>query len=196
MTDQPGLLVVISGPSGVGKGTVVGRLLERCADTTVSVSVTTRDRRPGETEGVEYRFVDDDTFDRFIAEDALLEWAEYAGNRYGTPRREVEEGLTAGRVMLLEIEVQGARQIRDRRPDALLVFLEPPSVEELVRRLEGRGTERDDIRELRLAAARAEMAAADEFDHTVVNEELERCVDEVVDLIREARASAGHDHDA
>lgn len=183
MSRGPGQLVVVSGPSGVGKGTVVGRLLERLDDVVLSTSVTTRARRPGEVDGREYLFVDDGAFDELVADDALLEWAEYADHRYGTPRAPVEEQLAAGRVVLLEIEVQGARQIRDRADDALLIFLMPPSEEELARRLDGRGTEDEEVRHRRLDAARDELAAAEEFDHVVVNDDLERCVDEVLGII-------------
>jgi guanylate kinase len=189
VTSRPsrGLLVVVSGPSGVGKGTVVSGLLDELDDVTLSTSVTTRSRRPGETDGDEYHFVDDATFDRLVAEGALLEWATYAGNRYGTLRGPVDDLLEDGRIVLLEIEVQGARQVRGSEPEALLILLVPPSVEELSRRLSGRGTEDEDVRARRLAAARAELAAAGEFDHTVVNDDLDGCVAEVAEIIRRAR---------
>lgn len=182
MTDR-GRLVVISGPSGVGKGTVVGRLLAELPDAQVSTSVTTRRPREVERDGVDYRFVSDDEFDRLIQDDELLEWATYAGNRYGTPRRPVDEALRAGRDVLLEIEVEGALQVRARRPDAVLVFLEPPSEEELERRLAGRGTEDADERRLRMATARAELDAADVFDHRVVNDDLDACAAEIVSIL-------------
>lgn len=135
----------------------------------LSVSVTTRPPRPGETDGVQYYFVDDAEFDRLVAAGELLEWAEFAGNRYGTPRRPVAQRLAVGVPTLLEIDLQGARQIRAAMPAALLVFLAPPSWDELVRRLSGRGTEQPDVIERRLAAARVELAAEKEFDVTLVN---------------------------
>lgn len=187
VTGRRGLLVVISGPSGVGKGTVVRRLAEHGVDLHLSTSVTTRASRPDETDGVEYHFVDDATFDRMIADGALLEWAEVHGRRYGTPELWVERELAAGADVVLEIDVQGAQQIRDRRPDALLVFLSPPSKEELARRLATRGTETAEQLAIRQADADREIAAAAAFDHVVVNDDLERCVDEVVTLIAEAR---------
>lgn len=189
MTSRPprGLLVVISGPSGVGKGTVVSALLDELDDVTLSTSVTTRERRPGETDGEEYHFVDGATFDRLVDDGALLEWATYAGHRYGTLRGPVDALLEEGRIVLLEIEVQGARQIREREPHALTVLLVPPSVEALARRLSGRGTEDEEVRDRRLEAARAELAAAGEFDRTVVNDDLDRCVAEVAEIIRRAR---------
>lgn len=182
-----GLLVVVSGPSGVGKGTVVRRLLERMAGTQASVSVTTRRPRPGEVDGAHYHFVDEDTFERLVAEGALLEWAEVHGARYGTPRAWVEERLGVGEDVILEIDVQGALQVREREPHAVLVFLTPPSHEELARRLAQRGTEADDERSRRLADAPKELAAAARFDHVVVNEDLERCVSEVLEILRAAR---------
>lgn len=178
-----GRLVVISGPSGVGKGTVVTRLVDELPDAEVSTSVTTRRPRDGERDGIDYRFVDDAGFDQLIEAGELLEWASYAGNRYGTPRGPVDDALEAGRDVLLEIEVKGALQVRARRSDAVLVFLVPPSEEELERRLVGRGTEDPDERALRLATARAELDAADVFDHRVVNDDLDACVDRVLALL-------------
>ena len=139
----------------------------------LSVSVTTRFPRPGEVDGVHYHFVSTEEFDRMVAADELLEWAEFAGNRYGTPRGPVEAALAAGTPVLLEIEIQGARQVRDRMPTALLVFLTPPSWEELVRRLTRRGTEAPEVVERRLEAARRELAAEAEFDVTLVNRSVE-----------------------
>lgn len=162
-------LTVLSGPSGVGKSSVVAYLREHAPQVWQSVSVTTRAPRPGETDGVEYHFVDDNEFDRMVAADELLEHARYAGNRYGTPRKPVEERLAAGVPALLEIELQGARQVRKAMPEALLVFLAPPSWEELVRRLTGRGTEDPEVVRRRLDAARVELAAEDEFDEVVYN---------------------------
>lgn len=185
--DGRGQLVVVSGPSGVGKGTVVGRLIDELPDAVVSTSVTTRPPREGERDGADYRFVDDDTFDRMIERGELLEWAPYADNRYGTPRGPVDEAIEAGRDVLLEIEVKGALQVRDRRPEAVLVFLEPPSREELERRLAGRGTEDAEQRALRLATAREELDAAGSFDHRVVNDDLDACVDEIVSILTSRR---------
>lgn len=168
-------LTVVSGPTAVGKGTVVGRLRSGHPEIFVSVSVTTRPPRPGEVDGVHYLFVTPEEFDELIAADMLLEWAVVHGvHRYGTPKAPVLAALAAGRQALLEIDLQGARQVRTTWPDARFVFLAPPSWEELVRRLVGRGTESSEQRERRLETARAEMAAAAEFDHVVVNADVER----------------------
>jgi guanylate kinase len=149
----------------------------------VSVSVTTRAPRPGETDGVEYHFAGDDEFDLLVASGALLEHATYAGHRYGTPRAPVEQRLREGVPALLEIDLQGARQVRAAMPDSLLVFLAPPTFDELARRLVGRGTETDDRVRHRLDLARIEMAAEDEFDEVVVNETVEATADRVVALL-------------
>jgi guanylate kinase len=160
---------VLSGPSGVGKSTVVHELRRGHPEVWLSVSATTRFPRPGEADGVHYHFVSDERFDQLVADDGLLEWAEFAGSRYGTPRPPVEEHLDSGHHVLLEIELQGARQVKARLPDARLVFLAPPSWDELVRRLTGRGTESDDLIERRLTTARNELAAEPEFEATLVN---------------------------
>ncbi|WP_028649070.1 guanylate kinase [Nocardiopsis sp. CNT312] len=177
-------LTVLSGPSGVGKSTVVDAIRRDHPDVWLSVSATTRPPRPGEREGVQYHFVSDEEFDRLVAEDELLEWAEFAGNRYGTPRAPVSERITAGVPVLLEIELQGARQVRDSMPEALHVFLAPPSWEELVRRLTGRGTEPDEVIQRRLEAARTELAAEKEFDTTLVNTSVQDVCGELLALIR------------
>jgi guanylate kinase len=176
-------LTVLSGPSGVGKGTVVARVRELYPHVWVSVSATTRPMRPGETDGVEYYFVDRAEFERMAAAGELLEHAEYAGNRYGTPRAPVEEHLAAGQPALLEIELQGARQVRASFPDAFLVFLAPPSWDELERRLTGRGTEETGVVAARLERARVELAADSEFDRVVVNDDVGRAAAELVALI-------------
>lgn len=173
MTQPSANLVVLSGPSGVGKTTVVREIRRRYPQVWVSVSVTTRRPRPGEVDGVHYRFVNDAEFDRLIHADELLEWATFAGHRYGTPRQPVLDHLAAGIPVLLEIEISGARQVRARWPSARLVFLAPPSWEELEARLARRGTEPAEVRAARLALAQAEMAARDEFDVVIVNTNVE-----------------------
>jgi guanylate kinase len=187
-------LTVLAGPTAVGKGTVAGYVREHHPEVWLSVSVTTRRPRPGEADGVHYHFVDDAEFDRMVDEGELLEWAVVHGlARYGTPRRPVEEALTAGRPALLEIDLQGARQVRDSMPDAFFVFLAPPTWEELVRRLVGRGTEEEPEREARLGTARVELAAAAEFDVVVLNDDVRRAAEELVSLMRSPEPIAKRD---
>jgi guanylate kinase len=178
-------LVVLAGPTAVGKGTVAAVIREDHPEVWISVSATTRKPRPGEVNGVHYWFVSDEEFDRMTERDELLEWAVVHGTaRYGTPRAPVEEALEAGRPALLEIDLQGARQVRETMPEALFVFLKPPSWDELVRRLVGRGTEDQAERERRLATARTEMAAEAEFDVTIVNREIHAAAAELVNWMR------------
>ena len=177
-------LTVLSGPTAVGKGTVVTRLIQLHPEIFVSISVTTRPPRPGEIDGVHYHFVSDDQFDTLIADGALLEWAVVHGvQRYGTPLAPVMQALAAGRPALLEIDLQGARQVKSSLPEARFVFLAPPSWQELVHRLVGRGTESAAQRERRLETARAEMAAQGEFDEVVVNHEIDQAVADLVALV-------------
>jgi guanylate kinase len=179
----------VAGPSGVGKGTVVRRLLARDPEGLAhSVSVTTRAPRESEVDGVDYTFVDDATFDAMRDAGELLEWAElFAGTRYGTPRAFVDAALESGRDVILEIDVQGAAQVRDSAHDAVLILLQPPSLEDLERRLRGRGTESDEALAERLEAAERELAQEAWFDHRVVNDDLDRAVDEVAAIIEGSR---------
>jgi guanylate kinase len=178
-------LTVLAGPTAVGKGTVAAYVRQHHPEVWLSVSATTRRPRPGEVEGIHYHFVSDAEFDRMTAEHELLEWAVVHGRaKYGTPRAPVEQALAAGRPALLEIDLQGARQVRESMPEALFVFLAPPTWEELVRRLVGRGTEDAEEREVRLATARDELAAAAEFDVTVLNDDVRRAAEELVSLMR------------
>jgi guanylate kinase len=176
-------LTVLSGPSGVGKSTVVAELRRSHPELWLSVSATTRSPRPGEVDGREYFFVDETEFDRMANCGQLLEWAEFAGNKYGTPRKPLEEKLAAGIPCLLEIDLAGARQVRKTMPDVLLVFLAPPSWDELVRRLTGRGTEPPEVIERRLDAARRELAAESEFDLTLVNTSVQAVCRQVITLV-------------
>lgn len=183
MSPAPGRLTVLSGPSGVGKGSVVAVLRGRHPHVWLSVSVTTRAPRPGETDGVEYHFIDDAEFARMVADGELLEHDAHMGASYGTPRGPVEERLALGEPVLLEIDLMGARQVRAQMPEAQLVFLAPPSFDELARRLTGRGTEDPAKVRMRLDRARIEMAAEDEFDVVVVNDDLEQAADRLVALM-------------
>jgi guanylate kinase len=189
-TPGPARLTVLSGPSGVGKSTVAARLRSRCPWIWQSVSVTTRPPRPGEMEGREYFFVSRPEFEAMAARGELLEYAEFAGNLYGTPRGPVQLRLHQGAPALLEIDVAGARQVRDAVPDALLIFLAPPSWDELERRLTGRNTESAEVVSRRLEAARAELAAAGEFDITLVNTSVEYVCGQLVALIVAQQANS------
>lgn len=178
---RAGKLFVLSGPGGVGKSTISKALADH-PNFWVSVSATTRTPRTGERDGVDYHYISSEEFDRRITNNEFLEWAEFAGNRYGTPASQVHEKLAAGLNVVLEIEIDGARQVRKSSPNAKLVFIAPPSWEELVKRLETRGTDSDERRAERLALAQEEMAAQNEFDYVMVNDRLERIVAELVSL--------------
>ena len=181
-----GILVVVSGFSGAGKGTVMRRLLEKYDNYALSVSVTTRDPRPGEKDGREYFFRTREEFEKLIQEDALIEYAQYVENYYGTPRSYVEQQLEAGKDVILEIEIQGAQKIREKNPEALLVFVTPPSVEELKSRLIGRGTETMEVIEGRLKRAAEESKGMDQYEYLLINEnnKVEECVDRLHQIIQ------------
>ncbi len=180
----PPRLTVLAGPTAVGKGTVVQALRKLHPELVVSVSATTRPPRPGEVDGVHYRFLSDDEFDELIASDGMLEWATVHGrHRYGTPRGPVEDALARGERVLLEIDLDGARQVRASMPQAQFVFLAPPSWDALVARLVGRGTENEEERLRRLETAKIELAAEAEFDVTVINDDLDRTVSELAQLM-------------
>jgi guanylate kinase len=187
MTDKRGLLIVISGPSGVGKDTLIKRLLELDRNLRYSVSCTTRPPRPGEVDGVDYTFVTRERFQQLIDEGAFLEYAEYDGNLYGTLVERVEKARGAGNDIVLKIEVKGAEQVRQQVPEGVFIFVAPPSTQELERRHELRNSESMDDRASRLKIAQDEMKYAARYDHVVVNDELERAVAEVLAIIREAR---------
>jgi len=177
-------LVVLSGPSGVGKSSVIQAALKEMPQTWLSVSATTRQPRPGEVDGVNYFYVTNEAFDQMISDGNLLEWAEFAGNRYGTPRAPVEDKLAQNVPVLLEIELQGAKQVRKSMPDAVLVFLTPPSWNDLESRLEGRGTENPEQVAIRLAVAQHELDSADFFDYSITNDEVARAAAELVSFLK------------
>ncbi len=177
---------VITGPSGVGKGTLIRELCERIPGLELSISATTRPPRMGEEDGVDYHFLDRAEFDRRVEAGDFLEWAEYSGNRYGTLRSEVERRTDRGAPVVLEIEVQGARQVRETMPEAVRIFIEPPSPEILRARLVGRGTDDSDVIERRLEEAAKELRAKDEFSHRVTNDVLDRAASELAGIVLSA----------
>lgn len=183
-TEASGRLIVVAGPTAVGKGTVVSRIRDKHPEVLFSVSATTRQPRPGEVDGVHYFFVSEDEFDRLVRDGEMLEWAVVHGvHRYGTPKRPIIDALKTGASIILEIDIQGARQVKRAMPESVLVFLLPPSWEELVRRLTSRGTESADEQARRLATARVEFDAQSEFDVTVVNDDVDEAADAVVSLM-------------
>ncbi|MCR5459875.1 MAG: guanylate kinase [Acetatifactor sp.] len=184
---KKGILMVISGFSGAGKGTLVKKLLQTYDNYALSISMTTRKPREGERDGVEYFFVDREKFEKTIAENGLIEYATYCENYYGTPRAYVEEQLAAGKDVILEIEIQGALQIKEKFPESLLLFVTPPCAAELKRRLEGRGTETSEVIAKRLSRAYEESEGMDAYDYIVINDDLELCVKELHAMIEAAR---------
>jgi guanylate kinase len=180
---MPGVFV-ITGPSGVGKGTLIRLLRERVPELALSVSATTRQARPGETQGEDYHFISDEEFARHVEAGDFVEWAEYSGRRYGTLREELDRHTSGGRPVLLEIEVQGARQVRETLPDATQIFIRPPSDDALRDRLVGRGTDTAEQVERRLNVASEELSAAGEFKHVVVNDRLDEAVDQLEAIVR------------
>jgi len=187
-----GRLIVVSGPSGAGKSTLIRAALDAVPKLAYSVSATTRDPRPGEVDGRDYVFLAREEFERWIEEGRFLEWATYSDNLYGTPEQKVEELLDDGRSVVLEIELQGARQVRRKRPDAAMVFVRAPSLDETRKRLAGRATETEEALETRLATAVEEVAARDEFDYEVVNGDRERAIKDMIEIM-ESIATGGDD---
>lgn len=185
--EQRGILMVLSGFSGAGKGTLVKAILKKYNDYALSISMTTRAPREGERDGVEYFFSTREKFEETIVNNGLIEYALYCGNYYGTPRAYVEEQMAAGKNVILEIEIQGALKIKEKFPESLLIFVTPPSADELRRRLEGRGTESADVIAQRLARATEESEGIEAYDYIVVNDDLDTCVDEVHRLVEAAR---------
>ena len=178
-----GRLIVVSGPSGAGKDTLIQAALEAIPELTLIASATTREPRKGEVDGRDHVFLSREEFERWTEEDRLLEWAEYSGNLYGTPKQSVQELLDSGRSVILRIELQGARQVKERRPDAVMVFVRAPSLEETRRRLESRATETSESVESRMATAVKEVAARDEFDYEIVNGDREQARREMIEIM-------------
>ena len=184
-----GILVVVSGFSGAGKGTLMERLVKSYENYALSVSMTTRPPRPGEQDGREYFFVSKETFERRIAEEAFVEYAQYCGNYYGTPKEYVERQLACGKDVILEIEIQGALRIKEKFPDALLLFVTPPSIRELQRRLTGRGTDSQAVIHDRLLRAREEAEGIENYDYLVINDDLDECAAKMHRLIQDAHSA-------
>ena len=184
---EKGILIVVSGFSGAGKGTLVKKLLETYDNYALSISMTTRQPREGEENGVHYFFTDREQFEKEIAKNGLIEYALYCGNYYGTPRAYVEEQLSRGRNVILEIEIQGALKIKELFPESLLLFVTPPTAAELERRLKGRGTETDEVIAQRLTRASEESEGMEAYDYIVVNDNLEVCVEELHRIVEAAR---------
>ncbi|MBE5867634.1 MAG: guanylate kinase [Lachnospiraceae bacterium] len=185
-----GILIVVSGFSGAGKGTLMKELLRTYDNYALSISMTTRSPRQGETDGVEYFFSTRENFEKKIAEDGLIEYAEYCGNYYGTPRAYVEQQLNCGKDVILEIEIQGALKVKKKFPDALLLFVMPPSAHELKRRLIGRGTETAEVIDRRLQRAAEESEGIEAYDYLVINDDLQKCTEEIHGIVRTARNAA------
>jgi guanylate kinase len=179
-----GRLIVVSGPSAAGKSTLIRAAREAIPELAYSVSATTRNPREGEVDGRDYVFLSREEFEKWIEEGRFLEWAEYSGNLYGTPEERVEEFLENGRSVILEVELQGARQVRQGRPDAVMVFVRAPSLEETRKRLEGRATEDLEALEARMTTALSEVSAREEFDYEVVNDERERAQEDMIETMR------------
>ena len=191
MLNKRGILIVVSGFSGAGKGTVMKRLMEKYSDAyALSVSMTTRGPRTGEVDGVHYFFVSREQFEQNISEDGFVEYAQYCGNYYGTPRAYVEKKLSEGKNVILEIEIQGALLVKEKYPETLLLFVTPPSAEELKKRLVGRGTETMEQIDARMKRAIDEAPIMDKYDYIVINDEVEKCVDKIHDLVDAAKHSA------
>jgi guanylate kinase len=178
-----GRIAVLSGPGGVGKGTVIAALRHRLTDWSLSVSATTRSPRPGERDGVEYHFVSDAEFDRMIADDELLEWASFGGNRYGTLWRNVREPLAHGGSVLLELEIHGALAVKKEFPQALLIFLHPPDLQALVARMQRRGADDEQRMAERMALAEWELAQASAFDHHVTNDDVDAAAEQITHIL-------------
>lgn len=187
MKNRKGNIIVFAGPSGVGKGSILSKVLKEHNDIVLSVSATTRSPRPGEKEGIHYYFKSKEEFQKLIDDAQMLEWAEFAGNYYGTFISAVESEINSGRDVILEIEVQGAMQVKEKMPDVPMIFISPPSDDELRARLKGRGTEPDDVVAKRLAIAENELTLRDKFDYNVVNDDLDEAVIKVESIILSLR---------